>query len=70
MKHTRLSLLIPALYNENYLLDITFQQSGVGAYPDTQTKHFLINLRNGLVTKAVDGFNPDSLATLAEIRKG
>jgi hypothetical protein len=54
-------------YNENYLLDITFQRSGVGAYPDTQTKHFLINLRNGLVIKAVDSFNPDSLATLAKM---
>jgi hypothetical protein len=54
-------------YNENYLLDITFQQSGVGAYPDTQTKHFLISLRNGLVIKAIDSFNPDSLATLAEM---
>jgi hypothetical protein len=54
-------------YNENYLFDITFQESGVGAYPDTQTKHFLINLRTGLVIKAVDSFNPDSLATLAQM---
>jgi len=54
-------------YNQNYLLDITFVQSGVGAYPDTQTKHFLINLRSGLVIKATDSFNPDSLATLAKM---
>jgi hypothetical protein len=54
-------------YNKNYLLDITFQQSGVGAYPDTQTKHFLISLRSGMVIKAADAFNPDSLATLAEM---
>lgn len=52
-------------YNKNYLLDITFSQSGMGAYPDTQTKHFLINLKSGLVIKAADAFNPDSLATLA-----
>jgi len=52
-------------YNKNYLLDITFSQSGMGAYPDTQTKHFLINLKSGLVIKAADIFNPDSLATLA-----
>jgi hypothetical protein len=54
-------------YNKNYLLDITFSQSGMGAYPDTQTKHFLINLKSGRVIKAADVFNPDSLATLAEM---
>jgi len=52
-------------YNKNYLLDITFSQSGMGAYPDTQTKHFLISLRTGRVLKAADAFNSDSLATLA-----
>jgi len=52
-------------YNKNYLLDITFSQSGMGAYPDTQTKHFLINLKTGRVIKAGDAFNPDSFATLA-----
>jgi hypothetical protein len=52
-------------YNKNYLLDITFTQSGVGAYPDTHTKHFLINLKNGMVIKAADAFNSSSLATLA-----
>jgi hypothetical protein len=52
-------------YNKNYLLDITFTQSGMGAYPDTSTKHFLINLKSGRVIKAADAFNPDSLATLA-----
>lgn len=54
-------------YNKNYLLDIEFSQSGMGAYPDTQTKHFLINLKNGRVIKAAGVFNPDSLATLAEM---
>jgi hypothetical protein len=52
-------------YNKNYLLDITFSQSGMGAYPDTQTKHFLINLKTGRVIKADDVFKPDSFATLA-----
>lgn len=54
-------------YNKNYLLDITFTQSGMGAYPDTSTKHFLINLKSGRVIKAADAFNPDSLATLAAL---
>src|SRR5687767_11730778 len=34
-------------YNKNYILDITFTQSGSGAYPDTHTKHLAINLKNG-----------------------
>lgn len=52
-------------YNRNYLLDITFSQSGVGAYPDTHEKHFIINLRNGEVLRAVDAFNESSLNELA-----
>ena len=52
-------------YNSNYLLDITFTQSGMGAYPDTQTKHFLISLRTGAIVKAEDAFNSDALADLA-----
>jgi hypothetical protein len=54
-------------YNQNYLLDITFSQSGVGAYPDTQTKHFLINLKNGSVIKAADAFNRRQLAKLVAL---
>ena len=54
-------------YNKNYLLDITFNQSGVGAYPSTQSKHFLINLRDGKVIKAGDAFNPGSLAALTRL---
>ena len=38
-------------YNNNYLLDITFSQSGSGAYPDDHTKHFLINLKDGSIVK-------------------
>ena len=43
-------------YNKNYLLDITFTQSGVAAYPDEQSKHFLINLKDGRIVKAQDAF--------------
>ena len=53
-------------YNRNYLLDITFSQSGIGAYPDTHEKHFIINLRNGEVIRAADAFNESSLNEMAE----
>ena len=52
-------------YNGNHLLDITFSQSGSAAYPDDQTKHFLINLRNGRVIKASDVFLTAKLETLS-----
>jgi hypothetical protein len=52
-------------YNQNYILDLTFTQSGVGAYPDTQTKHFAFNLKNGELLKAADAFNSDALDQLA-----
>ena len=51
-------------YNANYLLDITFTQSGVAAYPDEQSKHFLINLRDGSIVKAADVFLPDKMNQL------
>jgi hypothetical protein len=54
-------------YNKNYLLDITFTDETEGAYPETHTKHFLINLKNGMVIKAADAFNQGSLATLARM---
>jgi hypothetical protein len=52
-------------YNNNYLLDITFTQSGVGAYPDEHTRHFLFNLKDGSIVKAADVFEADKLAALA-----
>lgn len=45
-------------YNQNYILDITFTQEGVGAYPDGGYKHFAINLRNGELIRAADAFDP------------
>ncbi|MBA2734534.1 MAG: hypothetical protein H0U54_16860 [Acidobacteria bacterium] len=54
-------------YNRNFILDITFMQDGIGAYPDTHTKHFAINLRNGELIKAADAFNSSSLDTLAAL---
>ena len=54
-------------YNKNYLLDITFTQDAEGAYPDTQMKHFLISLKNGMVIKGADAFDSDSLGPLARL---
>lgn len=54
-------------YNRNYILDITFTQSGMGAYPDEHTKHFLINLRNGRLIKRSDVFIADKLEELASL---
>jgi len=56
-------------YNSNYLLDITFKQSGMAAYPDEQSRHFLINLKDAHIVKAHDAFESnklDSLAALAD----
>jgi hypothetical protein len=57
-------------YNKNYILDITFEQSGLGAYPDTQTKHFAINLKNGAVIRVSDAFLPRKRNALFELVKG
>lgn len=57
-------------YNKNSILDITFTQDGTGAYPDTQTKHFAINLRNGKAIKAADVFINSSLPTLRTMLDG
>ncbi|HEY0407638.1 MAG TPA: hypothetical protein VGC89_18030 [Pyrinomonadaceae bacterium] len=54
-------------YNRNSILDITFTQSGMGAYPDEHTRHFAINLKTGDVIKARDVFKPSALKTLAEM---
>ena len=54
-------------YNANYLLDITFTQSGVAAYPDEHSKHFLIDLRNGNTIKAADAFDSSKLEGLAKL---
>jgi hypothetical protein len=54
-------------YNRNFILDITFMQEGVGAYPDTHTKHFAINLKNGELIGAADAFDSSSLEKLAAL---
>ncbi|HVF56429.1 MAG TPA: hypothetical protein VM934_09780 [Pyrinomonadaceae bacterium] len=54
-------------YNKNYILDITFTQSGSAAYPDTHTRHFAINLKTGETIKAADAFNASSFTRLARM---
>ena len=54
-------------YNQNYILDLTFRQSGMAAYPDTQHRHFTIDLRRGVVVKASDVFISDKMAQLATL---
>ena len=54
-------------YNRNFILDITFTQEGMGAYPDGQTRNFAINLKTGEVIKARDVFKAEALKTLAEM---
>jgi hypothetical protein len=54
-------------YNRNFILDITFMQEGMGAYPDTHTKHFAINLKTGELIKAADAFASASHAELAAL---
>jgi hypothetical protein len=57
-------------HNGNYILDITFTQSGRAAYPDVQTRHFAIDLKNGNVLKAADVFDSSGLEKLVEILNG
>ena len=52
-------------YNRNYLLDITFTQSGMAAYPDEQHKHFLISLKDGQIVTAQGVFESNKLNSLA-----
>jgi hypothetical protein len=52
-------------YNKNFILDIAFYLSGVGAYPDTATRRVLVNLKTGDLLRAADLFNASSLKTLA-----
>ena len=54
-------------FNQNYILDLTFTQSGSGAYPDTHTKHFALNLRTGTIIRASDVFVGEKLQSLAAL---
>lgn len=52
-------------YNRRHILDISFRQSGTGAYPDTHHAHFAVSLRTGKALKAQDVFEGGALYALA-----
>lgn len=54
-------------YNKNFILDITFRQEGVGAYPASDEKHLAINLKTGELIRAADVFRTEKLADLAAL---
>jgi hypothetical protein len=54
-------------YNADYLLDITFTQNGLGAYPNTHQMHMLISLRDGNLVKAREAFEKAKLDAMAEL---
>lgn len=54
-------------YNKNSIFDITFSETGTGAYPDDHSRHFVINLKNGRVFKASDVFVVDKFDGLAAL---
>jgi hypothetical protein len=54
-------------FNDHYIFDITFEQSGVGAYPDTHYRHFALDLKQGKVIRAAEVFKHDKLVSLAEL---
>ena len=54
-------------HNGNFILDLTFTQVGSAAYPDSQWKHFAINLKSGNQLKATDVFVAEKQAELAAL---
>lgn len=54
-------------YNLRGILDIAYTQSGSGAYPDQETKHFVVDLNTGRVIKASEIFVSDQLKKLADL---
>jgi hypothetical protein len=54
-------------YNQDYILDLTFTETGSAAYPDTHHKHLTIDLRQGKVVKASDVFLAHKLEQLATL---
>jgi hypothetical protein len=54
-------------YNANNILDVTFTQSGMAAYPDSQSRTISIDLRTGNVIRAKDVFVAAKLAELARL---
>ena len=58
------NLYFDVKYNANNLLDIWLMMDGVGAYPDTATRHIVIDLRTGKKLKISDLFKRSKLVLL------
>ncbi|NJM46469.1 MAG: DUF4163 domain-containing protein [Alkalinema sp. RU_4_3] len=54
-------------YNQNGIFDVTYQISGIGAYPSTSEKQISVSLVSGKVLRAEDLFKVESLGVLARI---
>jgi hypothetical protein len=54
-------------YNRNFLLDITFTRSGVGAYPSAFDQRVVVDLKTGNVLKASDLFKQESMSALVAL---
>jgi hypothetical protein len=57
-------------FNQNQILDITFSQTGSAAYPDSQSRHFAIDLRDGTTIKASRVFVREKWHQLATMVDG
>ena len=54
-------------YNKNGIFQIVMTMEGLGAYPDSSNKRFVINLKSGDKLKAADIFqNAPQLLTLVK----
>ena len=54
-------------FNQQGILDIAYTQSGSGAYPDQQTKHFVIDLKTGRTINAAEVFVTSQSEKLAAL---
>jgi hypothetical protein len=54
-------------HNRNFLLDITFTKSGVGAYPSAFDERVVVDLKTGNVLKVSDLFKRESMGALAAL---
>jgi hypothetical protein len=54
-------------FNQQGILSIAYTQSGSGAYPDQQTKHFVVDLKTGRTIKPSEVFVASETETLAAL---
>jgi hypothetical protein len=53
-------------YNQNNILDLTYQISGMGAYPSTSQKRVSIDLKTGNLLRSKDLFKTDTNVALVQ----